>query len=129
MHCPTGLLNANDVEAAVVAQVKALAKSGALRDRILATLAEGDEGETELLATMDRLDGRITELGAEAKRLLGGFSSVDAGGRLLAERLGELERETDKHRGTSSGVSAPAPRSAPRVSTSPSCAIPPGGAE
>lgn len=26
------------------------------------------------------------------------FSSVDAGGRLLAERLGELERETDKHR-------------------------------
>lgn len=34
----------------------------------------------------------------EAKRLLGAFSSVDAGGRLLAERLGELERETDKHR-------------------------------
>jgi site-specific DNA recombinase len=121
LRCPTGLLNANDVEAAVVAQVKALAKSGALRDRILATLAEGDEGETELLATKDRLEARITEVGVEAKRLLGAFtsppapwssvdsvqhaglrplriSSVDAGGRLLAERLGELERETDKHR-------------------------------
>ena len=98
LRCPTGLLNANDVEAAVVAQVKALAKSGALRDRILATLAEGDEGEVELVATKDRLETRITELGAEAKRLLGAFSSVDAGGRLLAERLGELERETDKHR-------------------------------
>jgi len=98
LRCPTGLLNANDVEAAVVAQVKSLAKSGALRDRILATLAEGDEGEVELLGTKDRLEARITELGAEAKRLLGAFSSVDAGGRLLAERLGELERETDKHR-------------------------------
>ena len=32
------------------------------------------------------------------KRLLGAFSSVDPGGRLLAERLGELERETDRHR-------------------------------
>jgi chromosome segregation ATPase len=78
--------------------VKALARSGALRNRILATLAEGDEREAELAATKDRLEARITELGAEAKRLLGAFSSVDAGGRLLAERLGELERETDKHR-------------------------------
>jgi len=98
LRCPTGLLNASDVEATVVAQVKALAKSGALRDRILATLAEGDEGEDELVATKDRLGARITELGAEAKRLLGAFSSVDAGGRLLAERLGALEREIDKHR-------------------------------
>ncbi len=98
LRCPTGLLHANDVEAAVVAQVKALAKSGALRDRILATLAEGDEGGAELVATKDRLEARITELGVEAKRLLGAFGSVDAGGRLLAERLGELERETDKHR-------------------------------
>ena len=98
LRCPTGLLNANDVEAAVVVQVKALAQSGALRDRILATLAEGDEGEAELVATKNRLEERITELGVEAKRLLGAFSSVDAGGRLLAERLGELERETDKHR-------------------------------
>ena len=78
--------------------MKALAKSGALRDRVLATLAEGDEGEAELLATKERLEARITGLGAEAKRLLGAFSSVDAGGRLLAERLGELERDTDKHR-------------------------------
>jgi site-specific DNA recombinase len=98
LRCPTGLLNASDVEDAVVAQVKALAKSGALHDRILATLAEGDEGEAELVATKDRLEARITGLGAEARRLLGAFSSVDAGGRLLAERLGDLESETDKHR-------------------------------
>jgi hypothetical protein len=78
--------------------VKALAKSGALRDRILATLAEGDEGETELLGTKDRLDARLAELGTEAKRLLGAFTTVDSGGRFLAERLGEIERETDSHR-------------------------------
>jgi len=42
--------------------------------------------------------GLLNAHDVEAKRLLGAFSSVDAGGRLLAERLGELERETDKHR-------------------------------
>jgi len=31
VRCPTGVLNANDIETAVVAQVRALEKSGALR--------------------------------------------------------------------------------------------------
>lgn len=96
--CPTGLLNAREVEAAVVAQVKELAKSGALRERVMATLAEGDEGETELRATKTRLEARLTELATEAKRLLGAFKSTDAGGKLLAGRLGDLERETDQQR-------------------------------
>jgi hypothetical protein len=47
--------------------------------------------------TKDRLDERLTELGAEAKRLLGAFTTIDSGGRFLAERLGEIERETDRH--------------------------------
>ncbi|MGN6106859.1 MAG: hypothetical protein ACTHU0_17250 [Kofleriaceae bacterium] len=84
--------------------MKALARSGALRDRALATLAGQDEGEVALLAEKQRLATRIADLGIEAKRLLGAFSTTDAGGKLLAGRLGELETESDQHRATLTDV-------------------------
>src|SRR5690606_18426295 len=127
LRCPTGLLNANDVEAAVVAPVKALAKSGALRDRILATLAEGDEGEVELVATKDRLEARITESAprpsacsvpsAASTRADASSPSALASSNARRTRTAPVSR-------TSSRVSAPARRSAPRASTWPSCSTP-----
>jgi hypothetical protein len=96
--CPTGLLVADEVEAAVIAQVKLLAREGTLRERIATELAQVDGAKLDTAAEHARLSTRLADLNAEAKRLLGAFSGADAGGRLLAGRLGEIETECDRLR-------------------------------
>jgi site-specific DNA recombinase len=93
--CPTGLLVADEIEAAVIAQVKLLAREGTLRERIVAELAEVDGAKLDIAAERERLCAHLVNLNAEAKRLLGAFSGADAGGKLLAGRLGEIETEGD----------------------------------
>ncbi len=91
-RCPAGLFVADEIEAAVVAQVKLLAREGTLRERIAAELAQVDGAKLDTAAEHARLSTRLTELNAEAKRLLGAVSGADVGGRLLACRLGEIDR-------------------------------------
>ncbi len=83
-------------------------KGGALDGRALAAGIAGTQGPVSLAAGFltSRVAGTATTPGRDrgdlavlsASYALGAFSSVDAGGRLLAVRLGELERDTDKHR-------------------------------
>src|SRR5690606_35385903 len=89
----TGLLVADEIESAVIAQLKELARQGDLKRQVLVELARGEASGDELRAQRERLQGRIAELNAEAKRLLGAFSETDAGGKLLAQRLGEIESD------------------------------------
>jgi site-specific DNA recombinase len=96
--CPTGLLVADEIEAAVIAQVKLLAREGTLRERIATELAQVDGAKLDTAAEHARLSARLADLNAEAKRLLGAFSGANAGGRLLAGRLGEIETECDQLR-------------------------------
>ncbi len=98
--CPTGLLTADEVEATVVSKVKELVARGDLQKSLLAELAEQDEGQVELGAQRERLTASLAELNAEARRLMAAFSGAQSssGGKLLAERLGELEAEMDRIR-------------------------------
>jgi site-specific DNA recombinase len=106
-HCSTGLLVADEIESAVIAQLKELARTGDLKRQVLVELARGEASGDGLRAQRERLQGRVAELNAEAKRLLGAFSETHAGGKLLAQRLGEIESdlavvqhalgETDRH--------------------------------
>ncbi|MBI4511493.1 MAG: recombinase family protein [Deltaproteobacteria bacterium] len=96
--CPTGLLAADEVESAVIAQVREAARRGDLQRQILAELNEDDGSLVEAQAQRGRLTARLAELNGEARRLLTAFSDKGAGSKLLVERLGELEAEMDRVR-------------------------------
>ncbi|MHB1843263.1 MAG: recombinase family protein [Deltaproteobacteria bacterium] len=96
--CPTGLLVADEVESAVVAQVREAAKKGDLQREVLAELGEDDGSSAETQAQRERLTARLAELNGEARRLLGAFSNGSAGSKLMVERLGELEADMDRVR-------------------------------
>ncbi len=96
-HCPTGLLVADEVEAAVAAQVKEIAARGDVRQRILDRFFSDTGALAAAQATRDTLNARIAERNAESKRLLAAFSDArSGGGKTLAARLGEIEAETDR---------------------------------
>lgn len=96
--CPTGLLAADEVESAVIAQVREAARRGDLQRQILAELNEDDGSLVETQAQRERLTARLAELNAEARRLLAAFSNGSAGSKLMIERLGELEADMDRVR-------------------------------
>jgi len=98
--CPTGLLRADEIENAVLAQLREVARSGALEERIRGELAKGDSAVDDALAQRERLTAQLGELSAEAQRLLAAFSGqgATAGSKLLVDRLGELESQMDRIR-------------------------------
>ncbi len=96
--CPTGLLAADEVESAVIAQVREAARRGDLQREILAELNEDDGSLAEAQAQRERLTARLAELNGEARRLLAAFSNGNAGSKLMVERLGELEADMDRVR-------------------------------
>lgn len=96
--CPTGLLAADEVESAVIAQVREAARCGDLQREILAQLNEDDGSLAEVQEQRERLTARLAELNGEARRLLAAFSGAGTGSKLLVERLGELEADMDRVR-------------------------------
>lgn len=99
VRCPTGLLPAAQIEAAVVAQVKEVATRSEVRQRVLDRFSSDMGALTAADAARATLAGRIEQLNAESKRLLNAFAAADgAGGNTLARRLGEIEAESDKLR-------------------------------
>jgi site-specific DNA recombinase len=96
--CPTGLLSAPKVEAAVVAHLKEVARRPDLRRRV-GEIVEAEVGRTrELEAERDEHVQRLADLDTEAGGLLAAFKDAGGGGRLLAGRLAELERAMDGER-------------------------------
>jgi len=96
--CPTGYLPADEIETAVIAQVRAAARQGSLQQQILAELNEDDGSRQQAQAQHERLTAQLAQLNEEAHRLLGAFSGAGAGTKLLVERLGELEAQMDRIR-------------------------------
>jgi site-specific DNA recombinase len=95
-HCPTGMLPVADIEEAVIAQVKEVAARGEVRQRILDHFLSDRGALTAAETTRSNLLTRIETLRAESKRLLGAFTAIGGtGGHTLAQRLGEIEAETD----------------------------------
>jgi hypothetical protein len=88
---------ADDIEAAVVAQVKEIAARGEVRQRILDRFFSDTGALAAAQATRETLNARIAERNVESKRLLAAFSEAGSGGgKTLAARLGEIEAETDR---------------------------------
>ncbi len=106
IECPTGLLPADEVEGAVIAQVREAAKSGDLQREIIGQLNEDDGSLAKAHAQNERLNARLAELNEEARKLLAAFSGAGAGSKLLVERLGELEAEMDRVRADLAEVEA-----------------------
>lgn len=95
-RCPTGLLVADEVETAVVTQVKEIAARGDVRQRILDRFFSDTGALAAAEAAHAKLARRIEERNAEAKCLLDSFSAAaSGGGKTLAKRLGAIETETD----------------------------------
>jgi site-specific DNA recombinase len=95
-RCPTGLLVADEVEAAVVTQVKEIAARGDVRQRILDRFFSDSGALAAAEAAHAKLAHRIQEKDAESKCLLDSFSAAGGGGgKTLAKRLGLIETETD----------------------------------
>jgi hypothetical protein len=97
-RCPTGLLAADEIENAVVAEVRKVAQRGDLQRSILAELNEDGASQASAQADRARIEARLAELNDEARRLLAAFSGAGTGSKLLVERLGELEAEMDRLR-------------------------------
>jgi site-specific DNA recombinase len=97
-RCPTGLLAADEIENAVVAEVRKVAQCGDLQRSIVAALNEDGASQASAQADRARIEARLAELNAEARCMLAAFSGAGRGSRLLVERLGELEAEMDRLR-------------------------------
>ncbi len=98
MRCPTGLLVTDEIEQVVVAQLRDIAGRGELRKRVLVRVGTERSRRAEIEEARERIDERLAALTAEAKRLIAAFGDTANGGRLMAERLGEIEVETDQLR-------------------------------
>lgn len=96
--CPTGLIAADEIEAAVISRVRAVAENGEIQKSIVDDLKQRDAGLAAVNAQRNRLEERLEELTGEARRLLAAFGNADGGGKLLVGRLGELEAEMDRVR-------------------------------
>jgi DNA invertase Pin-like site-specific DNA recombinase len=97
-RCPTGLLPAAEIEAAVIDEVRKVALDGELKVRILEQLARKDGIEADLVSRKEHLEKHLSTLNVEGKRLLDALKGADPGGKLVAGRLGELEEEMDSVR-------------------------------
>jgi site-specific DNA recombinase len=96
--CPTGLLNAGEIEQAVVAQVREIARRDDLKQAVLAQMETQEGYLADAEGARERLNDQMAALSVEAERLLLGFKDAGAGGKLLAGRLGQIENEMDQLR-------------------------------
>jgi site-specific DNA recombinase len=98
IHCPTGLLPVQEVEQAVIGQVRDIARQSELRERVLSHVAAGEQEKARIEDAREGVRRDLNALGAEAKRLMSAFQESDSGGRLIAGRLGEIETLMDSLR-------------------------------
>lgn len=89
-HCPTGLLRAHAIEEAVASEVRRVAASGEIAERVRKQI-EGDFMQEALTAELKRFRGERARLRAEAERLLGAFTGGVPGAGLATMRLQEIE--------------------------------------
>jgi len=93
--CPTGCISCDEVEQAVIAAVKGVAKRGEVQKRIVEHLFGAEGAITEAREIRGRLEKRLIDLQAEATRLFDSFRGNYAGSKLMAARVGEVEAEAD----------------------------------
>jgi len=95
IRCPTGLLAADEIEGAVITQIRDITARNDLRERVVAHVTSATARTAEIQEARQRIEERLGALGAEARRLIDAFGQSPSGGRLMAARLGEIETEMD----------------------------------
>jgi site-specific DNA recombinase len=86
---------AEEIERAVVTQIKDITARDDLRERVVAHVASATARTAEIQEARERVEERLGALGTEARRLIDAFGEAPSGGKLMAIRLGEIETEMD----------------------------------
>jgi len=98
-RCTTGLLRVDEIEKLVIDQVREVAKSGIVRDRIMKRMFGSTSKRAKDEATRDHLKLELKELGDQAEALIESFRETsNGGGKLLARGLGKIEQDMDRAR-------------------------------
>jgi hypothetical protein len=91
-HCPSGLLGVDEVEAAVVSQLRDVTRAEELRDAILSQLGR-DRGD-EMRNALEETQSRSAELRGKARRLVQALS-VAPTSKVVAAELTKVEGELE----------------------------------